>query len=339
MAKVGDADVMVRQNNVFRRLARAPFGELLNAVLRDPAMLTWLDASANRKGHPNENFGRELMELFTIGVGHYSETDVKEAARALTGWTVRDGSFYADPAEHDDGGKTLFGSAGKWMAEDLIGMLLENPATAVRLAWRLARHFLGEECVDRAALDALAAGLRERNLDIRWGVATILRSQAFFAEANLGRRMVGPVELVVSLPRALEVFEPSPSTLLLGDWAARLGQELFHPPNVGGWAEGRAWVTHQGLIGRANFAANLVAGRLFRDPKPIDPLALAAKHGRGNGIREALDFYAELVLGRVPEKSLESRMKLVAADRSVSEVERARRGLTLLLAAPEAQVC
>jgi hypothetical protein len=339
MQKVHDATLMLRQNEIFRRLGRAPFGALLNAVVRDPAMLTWLDASTNRKGHPNENLGRELMELFTLGVGHYSETDVKEAARALTGWTIRDHAFYADPKEHDDGSKTLFGRAGNFTADDLIGMLLGNPATADRLAWRLSQQFLGEGTVDRATLGALAAGLRDHQLDIGWAVATILRSRAFFADENLGRRVVGPVELVVSLPRALGLFDPSPSTLLLADWAGRLGQELFHPPNVGGWPEGRAWVTHQGMIGRANFAASLVGGRLFRDPRPFDPLAFAERHGRGSRPGDLLDFYSELFLGRTAEGPWRSRVEAASADRSLAEVDRARRSLALLLASPEAQVC
>src|SRR5690242_20107468 len=186
IAKVNDAGAMRRQNEVFRDLARAPFGKLLAAVAHDPALLLWLDAPANRAGHPNENLARELMELFTLGIGHYTEADVKEAARALTGWTVAGGKFYAEPSRHDDGDKTILGRKGEWTGDDLVKILLEQPATAGRLASRLCEEFMGEGAAGAAAVKALADGLREHDLDVGWGVETVLRSRAFFAAANLG---------------------------------------------------------------------------------------------------------------------------------------------------------
>ena len=158
--KVDDLAAMRRQNDLFRRHARAPFGELLNAAVRDPALLIWLDAPGNRKGHPNENLARELMELFTLGIGHYSESDVKEAARALTGWTVADGAFLEYAANHDPGEKTILGRSGKWGGSGLIRLLLEHPATARRLAGRLCETFMGEGSVRSQDLDELAEGLR-----------------------------------------------------------------------------------------------------------------------------------------------------------------------------------
>src|SRR5947209_5106494 len=195
--KVNDLSAMRRQNEIFREHAHAPFGKLLNAAVRDPALLLWLDAQVNRKGHPNENLGRELMELFTLGVGHYSEQDVKEAARALTGWTVVDEAFTDVPVRHDDGEKMILGHKGHWKGGDLVKMLLEHPATANRLAFRVCELFMGEGAADAAAVKALADGLRERCLDIGWAVETVLRSRTFFAEANLGTRIIGPVEYVI----------------------------------------------------------------------------------------------------------------------------------------------
>ena len=128
--KVDNLPAMWRQNELFRKLARAPFGELLNAAVRSPALLAYLDAPANRKGHPNENLARELMELFSLGVGHYTEADVKEAARALTGWTIREGAFFENANGHDDGEKTILGKKGRWKGADLVRMVLEHPATA-----------------------------------------------------------------------------------------------------------------------------------------------------------------------------------------------------------------
>src|SRR5262249_55218969 len=161
------------------------------------------------------------MELFTLGIGHYTERDVKEAARTLTGWTVVDGEFRADPSAHDPGEKTVLGRKGRWQADDLVRMLLEHPATSRRLAWRLCESFMGGGAVDAAAIGALADGLRAHRLDVGWAVEMVLRSEAFFAGRNLGTRVLGPVEYVVGPARALEMFEPPPGTLLLAEWAAR----------------------------------------------------------------------------------------------------------------------
>src|SRR6266404_1158061 len=222
--KVENLEAMRRQNELFRELARAPFGDLLNRAVHDPALLIWLDAPANRKGHPNENLARELMELFTLGIGHYTEEDVKEAARTLTGWTLVEDAFAEVAVRHDDGEKVILGRKGPWKGDDLVRMLLDHPATAQRLAMRICELLMGEGTVKSADLDALAKGLRVNRLNIGWGVETVLRSQAFFADGNLGRRVLGPVETVIGAARALELFEPPSSTLVLAEWAARLGQ-------------------------------------------------------------------------------------------------------------------
>src|SRR3569623_3326777 len=142
--KVQDGAQMRRQNELFRQFAQAPFGERLAAVVKDPAMLVWLDADSNRREHPNENLAREVMELFTLGVGNYGENDVKEAARALTGWTVKSREFREAPAYHDDGEKTILGRRGAWRGDDLLAVLLEQPATSARLARRVCALLMGE---------------------------------------------------------------------------------------------------------------------------------------------------------------------------------------------------
>jgi uncharacterized protein (DUF1800 family) len=335
--KVGVRAPMRHQNETCRSLARAPFGRLLEAMARDPALLIWLDAPTNRKGRPNENLAREMMELFSLGVGHYSEGDVKEASRALTGWTVWNGAFAEHLDEHDDGEKTILGRRGRWRGSDLVAMLREHPATSVRLAWRIAVHFLGEGAVDRASLAALAEGLRRHDLDVGWAVATILRSRAFFADNALETRVLGPVEFVVGSARALELFRPPPSTLLLADWSARLGQDLFAPPNVGGWPEGRAWLTHQGLVGRANYAAALVGGRLFDRRAPVDILALAERHGFG-GADAAAGFAASLLLGTPTATAARDTAPAMDGGDAAARDQAARRTFALALASPEAQL-
>jgi uncharacterized protein (DUF1800 family) len=335
--KVRSIASMRRQNQGLRKLARAPFGKLLDAMLRDPALLAWLDAPSNTRGRANENLARELMELFTLGVGHYSEKDVKEAARALTGWTVVDDVFRQDDSKHDDGEKEILGKKGKWKGDDLARLLLEQPATAGRLAFRFCDEFMGEGATARDQKE-LAELLRKGHLDVAGAVEAILRSRSFYSEGSLRKRIPGPVEFVVTAARALEMFDPPPSTMLLGDWAARLGQDLFHPPNVGGWKGGRHWLSAQTLIGRANFAAALVGGRLLHQPAPFDALALAKKHGRGGGVDAVLGFYADLLLGGAPSERWRERILAGLGVKPTLTAGSARRIVVLVLASPEAQL-
>jgi uncharacterized protein (DUF1800 family) len=336
--KVNDVHAMKRQNEIFRQYGRGPFGELLKAVVHDPALLIWLDAPANRKGQPNENLGRELMELFTLGDGHYTETDVKEAARALTGWKIGQGAFRDWAPDHDDGDKTLLGHTGRWKGDDLVRLLLEHPATSRRLAWRLGEWLMGEKAVAADSLDALAAGLREHSLDIGWAVETVLRSRVFFAEANLGNRVLGPVEFLVGVARALERFDPPPSSLLLGEWSARLGQDLFYPPNVGGWTGGRDWLTTQSIIGRANYAAALVEGQLSARLVSLDGLALAQRHGRGRDLEDVLTFCTELLTGLPPDPAWRKRLLAALGPKATLEPDTVRAGIALVVSSPEVQM-
>jgi uncharacterized protein (DUF1800 family) len=336
--KVGRLAFMRRQNEVLRGHARAPFGKLLRAVLHDPALLLYLDAPANRKGRLNENLGRELMELFTLGIGHYTEADVKEAARALTGWTVAGDEFRDNPAGHDDGEKSVLGQKGRWRGDDLLDILLGPPATAGRLAGRLCELFMGENVVSAEAVKALAAGLRERNLDVGRAVGTVLRSEAFFAETNVGTRVLGPVEFVVGAGQALEMFDPPPSTVALADWAARLGQDLFYPPNVFGWPGGRAWVTPRALVRRAGYAAALAEGTSVGRPQPLDALALARRHGRGRDLDDVIGFYLGLLLGTPLTPAWRERLLPALGPKPDADGETARRAVVLILSSPEAQL-
>jgi len=358
--KVDDPVAMRRQNDVFREFGHAPFGELLRRVVRDPAVLIWLDAPANRKEHPNENLARELMELFSIGVGHYSETDVKEAARALTGWTVTSkGEFSEAAGRHDGGEKTIFGKNGPWSGDELVQMLLDHPATSTRLAFRVCEMFMAEEtavsgvaeapaqrspgeresALPRAAVESLADGLRVRNLDIGWAVETVLRSRLFFSDRNIAGRVPGPAEFVVGSARALELFDPAPSTLLLAEWVTRLGQDLFYPPNVFGWPGGRSWVTTRSINVRVKFAAALVGGALRNPAVPFDALALAMRQGRGDDLTTAIAFYCELLLGNAKGAvvdEIQAAMLRPAANETLEE--QVRHAVATILSRPEAEL-
>jgi uncharacterized protein (DUF1800 family) len=326
-SKVQDVPLMYRQNDTLRRHARGKFADLVSASVREPALLLYLDAQVNRKGHANENLARELMELFTLGVGHYSEADVKEAARALTGWTVVDDKFAENALGHDNGEKTILGHKGKWAGSDLVRILMGRPPTARRIAVKLCRLFFGETALAPAAVTELATGLSERGLDVGWAVGTILRSRAFFADANLGMRVLGPVEYVVGSARTLEMFDPAPSTLALADWSARIGQDLFEPPNVGGWPDGRAWVHTRGLVARANYAAALVDGANAGRPSPYDPAALPRKYGLGSDTDSVLTFHHRLLFGTDPPP--EARRRSTGAG---------GKAVTILLSSPQAQL-
>jgi uncharacterized protein (DUF1800 family) len=329
-SKVEDLALFRSQNETFRRLARAPFGDLLNASVREPALLLYLDAPNNRKDHPNENLARELLELFTLGIGNFTEADVKEAARALTGWTVDDGTFREVPSKHDDGVKTLLGRTGRWVPSDVMSILLGRPATARRIARRICSVLMGEGTVDESATMALAGELRENRLDVGHAVETVLRSRAFFASENIRSRVVGPVEFVIGACRALVPASSMPSTLLLADWTGRLGQELFEPPNVGGWPGGRAWLSARSLIGRANFASALVEGRLIGLPAPIDPGSIPAEQGLGKSAGEVREAARALLLGIASDERKGSPTD--------ETPEVARKVLVTVLASPEAQI-
>jgi uncharacterized protein (DUF1800 family) len=324
-AKVRDVGAMRRQNDVFRKHAKAPFGEMFNAAIRDPALLNFLDAPSNRKGHANENLARESMELFSVGIGNFTEADVKEVARALTGWTVERGAFAEAAALHDDGEKTILEQKGKWSGTDVVRILLEQPATAQRLAARLGEAFFGEKAVSGEALKSLGEELRRRTLDVAWAVETILRSKLFFAEANLRTRVLSPVEFVIGATRALEMFDPAPSTLALADWSGRLGQDLFEPPNVGGWPGGRTWINPRAMIGRANYVNALLDGPSAGRRQSFDLAELAARHGVK--AEDAGAFCVRLLYGVEPDDAL--RKRLVAA--------KGREVAALLLTAPDGQ--
>jgi uncharacterized protein (DUF1800 family) len=304
--KVDDLRLMKRQNDLLRQHALSPFDVLLTGMIRDPALLKFLDAPANRKEHPNENLSRELMELFTLGIGHYTEADIQHAARALTGWTVRQGEFLDQPAGHDDGEKTILGRTGKWNGADLVKILLEQPAIARRLAWRLCTEFCAERAVDDQTLDELAERLRQHDLDIRWGVETILRSEMFFADTNLESRVCDPVSFVVGPLRALECWRDPPSTIVLAEWLRRMEQDLFYPPNVGGWPGGRGWLSTRAILARSNCMAALSLGELNSPPRPPDLDQLAVRHYGAQTAADAARCLSRLLYGRVLEDVLQN---------------------------------
>jgi uncharacterized protein (DUF1800 family) len=243
--------LLIQQNQLVRDHALASYSELLSAMLRDPAMLTYLDNQVNRKGNPNENLARELMELFSLGVGNYTEEDVKEAARALTGRGInRDGEYELHPRQHDDGKKTILGKSGKFDGDDLVAILLKQEACSRWVSKRLIAYFEGvPPTPERVA--AYATFLREHDYELQPFLKRLFLDPAFYRDEVVGARVQGPVDFMVGLSRRLGVRVPP---IVLGGGAALLGQRLFAPPSVKGWEEGEPWITTATLMQRGNLA-------------------------------------------------------------------------------------
>jgi uncharacterized protein (DUF1800 family) len=255
-AKVQSVPQMAAQNALFRRHALGGFRELLHAVARDVAMLVWLDGNANRRRQPNENFARELMELFALGVDNYSEHDVQEAARAFSGWHVRKGEFWFNRVQHDEGNKTVFGKTGNFDGDDVVDLCLQQDAAARFLASKLLAFFVAPSPYDEA-VDELAACIRDHDFGLRPVLRTLFSSELFFESQARHAIIKSPADFVLGAHRALEArVNLRESVELMG----QLGQSLFEPPTVEGWKGGRAWINSATMLGRANFAAELATG-------------------------------------------------------------------------------
>ncbi len=269
--KVRDYRKMLQQLELFHTRGKGPLRELLRGVATDPAMLVYLDAGQNVKGHPNENFAREILELFTLGPGNYSETDIREAARAFTGWThdPHTLSFVIDTNQHDTDPKTFLGHTGNFDGYDIIDLILEQPATAHFLAGKLYRYFV-RDTPDPAVIRALAEQYRASGYDTAGLLRTIFLSRDFHAPASVGSQIKSPVHLVVGTYRKLGLAE-LPGVPDFHVTTERLGQRLFEPPNVAGWAGGRSWITSATLLERGNFGRRLLFPDMFafRTPDPL----------------------------------------------------------------------
>lgn len=251
---VKSSRAMVLQNELFRSAGLGSFRDLLLAVLEDPAMLLYLDATKNKKGSPNENLARELMELFTLGEGNYTEQDVKEAARALTGWTVRDGRVRFVEKRHDASDKTILGQTGPFGVTELVDVLLEQPACSRWLAGRLLAYFEGAPPSEER-LERYARILVEEDWRIDRFLETLFGDPAFFAPSVVGQRVASPLDYLVGLVRRLDSRVPP---FLVAHAAALLGERLFHPPSVKGWEGGEGWITTSTIQQRGNLAGMLL---------------------------------------------------------------------------------
>ena len=337
MAKVNSLPMMREQNNIFRTHGLGPFEELLSATLKHGAMLKWLDGDENRAGKANENLGRETLELFTLGIGNYSEDDVKNASRALTGWSVHQSKFRVRDEWHDTDEKTILGNTGDFTGDDLINIVVNHPATSKRLAWRLCSEYLSEKVATQDRIFELANWLAANDLDLQGAMQIVLNSDAFYSDDNIKRRVVDPESFIVGAIRALELFDPPASTMVLCDWNEQLGRKLFYPPNVGGWPGDRAWLNSRTAIARANFGAALVSGKLSRSGTSKNLIAFAAQHTGNSKPVELVGFYCELLTGSQQEQR-SNELIARASHGSDDQGEMMKNVVALILASPEAQL-
>jgi uncharacterized protein (DUF1800 family) len=247
-------DYAGRQINTIRQYALGNFRDLILAVSKDASMIGYLNNQQNKKKKPNENYARELMELFTIGRGNYTEEDIKEAARAFTGWFSNrfTGAFKFTDRQHDFGKKTFMGKTGEWDGDDIVDIILERKETAQFIATKVYRYFVNET-VNEKQVEVLANALYKSNYNIETMMTTLFESEWFYDNENIGTKIKSPVELLVGMAKTLNLTFGNDKAVLFPQHA--LGQVLFHPPNVAGWPGGKAWIDNSTFMLRMNFAA------------------------------------------------------------------------------------
>ena len=258
--KVNDSYLMWQQNDTLRRYALGKFPDMLKAMSRDPAMIRWLDLGDSRKNHPNENFAREVMELFSLGEGHYTEKDIQESARAFTGYRVNyeKGQFHFQEKDFDSGAKTFFDKTGPWTGDDIIDAIVAQPQCARFIGKKLWVFFVAENPSEET-LGGIAELLISNGYDIGATLSTIFRSAAFYSPKVVHHQIKGPVQWMIQTTKMLEI--PLPDSRVLENSLSALGQVVFAPPNVKGWDGGRSWISASSLLYRYNLAAYLLSGK------------------------------------------------------------------------------
>lgn len=351
---------MFLQNTMFRRHAVGNYGRLLADLIRDPAMIKYLDNDSSRKGRPNENLAREIMELFSLGIGNYTERDIKEGARALTGFTFRDDEFFFDSRNHDNGEKTILGRRGTHDGDGFVRAILDTRACGAYVARRVYGFLVADlpplervpdkdlDASVRSVLDGMASTLVSAKYELKPMLRRLLLSEHFYDPAHAGEQIKSPVVLVVGAIRSLNT--PVRDLGILNDALDLMGQSIFFPPSVKGWEGGRSWINTSTIYVRQNILTYLLTGKkpvgydATADSARFDPSGLLDELGRAdasaaNDPDRVVDYLLRLTLGNAPP----------AARRSLVDFARSRGGtitpdvVTALLLVtttmPEYQLC
>ncbi len=345
IAKVSQAGLMLKQNLLLRRHALGKFRPFLLEMSKDPAMLIWLDSNSNVKGAANENYARELMELFSLGVGNYTEKDIKEAARAFTGWHTAGQEFVFNAAQHDDGPKTVLDHTGNWDGGDIVRIVLDHkdkagPVAPRFLVRKLYRHFISEgEAPPDALIEPLAKRLWETDYDIAEVMGVMLRSRLFFSGHAYRQRIKSPAEFVVGILRSLKEKEAGVGMPALANVMEGLGQTLFAPPNVKGWDGGRTWLNSATHLARHNTAWAFVGGEDDNFRKAADPLK-PIKDFAAKEPEKQVAFLLDLFLqGDANPRAREKLIEFLKGDsKEEARSQRLRETAHTILLMPESQL-
>jgi uncharacterized protein (DUF1800 family) len=313
-------------------------------------MLQYLNNNQNRKGRPNENYARELMELFTLGIGNYTEQDVKEAARAFTGWQSEGDEFVFRLRAHDEERKTFFGQSGNFDGDDVIELILRHKACAPFVGGKLFRFFAydgaeGGGPIEPGIAESLGQVLRDNKWSIRPVVKTILRSRAFYSEKAIGAQIKSPVQLVLGTVRILGL--PLPPMQVLRNVLQQMGQVPFNPPNVKGWPGGRTWINAATLFVRYNTCVALVGGNVPRRPgrperrdRDETKLRLLAKFKPqgANAAEQLVDYWVAKLIQR-PIDADKRKVLVESVGQFASDEFAVRKMVQLIVSMPEYQLC
>lgn len=357
---IEDSWHMLLQNQLFRRHATGSFAKLCAGIIRDPAMLKYLDNDENRRNAPNENLARELMELFVLGEGRdYSERDIKEGARALTGYTFVDDEFVFRPNQHDDRPKTILGQTGRFNGDDFLRIILARQVAAEFLCWKLYRFFVNDahpiavagRDVDKdvqAFVRRLAKLLRDSDYEIKPVLRTLFRSEHFHDPANMAACIKSPVQLVVQSVRSLRTPVRSLPALLSA--CDLMGQDLFQPLNVKGWDGGRSWINTATFFVRQNVVVYLLTGRrpdqyAWEENSDVYDATHLVEHlgeerGSRPSVQDAVAYLLRFMLGTEPHPARVAKItEFVEATGGVVDNDRLVATLALIGAMPEYQLC
>jgi hypothetical protein len=322
------AKLMWDQNELLRRFAAGNFAQFLRAISRNPAMLDYLNNQQNRKEHPNENYARELMELFTLGIGNYTETDVKEGARAFTGWAHDGDNYIFRRREHDYGDKRFLGRRGNFNGDDILEIILQQPVCAVYVSSKLYNFFVSETVAPDIAAN-LGNVLRDNRYELRPLLRTIFTSKIFYSPEVIGSQIKSPVQLVMGTIRLLGLDMP-PNRRVVGV-LKQMGQVPLNPPNVKGWPGGRAWINTSTLFVRYNTALQLAGGGRGRRGRIFAV-------GGGASAEALVDQWVGRLIQR-PVEDAQRQVLLAALGAGPANAEAVRRMVQLIVSMPEYQLC